>query len=198
MKTSTIRTRMERGTKTLILLTVFVSSFLFTKTSFAQVVVPPIINDIHSTEIGGNWNDTSTWVEETIPESYQNVEINAPVILNKRDPVMQNLHITTNGSLTRNNYYNDNFYIEGSFTNEGVLADDLTFHVSGDINNTGTFNGPLNIIGSASRTITSDDNSVIVLNETLHLIENTLIKNIRTNNNQILFQNTYVVQVVEI
>ena len=162
------------------------------------MVVPPIINDIHSTEIGGNWNDTSTWVEETIPESYQNVEINAPVILNKHDPVMQNLHITTNGSLTRNNYYNDNFYIEGSFTNEGVLADDLTFHVSGDINNTGTFNGLLNIIGSASRTIISDDNSVIVLNETLHLIENTLIKNIRTNNNQILFQNTCVVQVVEI
>ena len=60
---------------------------------FPHIVFTQEINSIQSTAQGGNWNNPSTWVGDIIPIDADSVEINAPVVLDKRGPVMQNIQV---------------------------------------------------------------------------------------------------------
>ena len=122
--------------------------FLLPKYSFADT--------IHSTEQGGSWTQTTTWVEGVLPTENDDVEINGYVYLPYlSEQHIHNLTITQNGTLSTRysdhagkiytyNVYNEgtikwlNVYVSENIENNGTLYS-ATLHLSGDTINNGTF-----------------------------------------------------------
>ncbi len=126
------------------------------KTFFAIVAIVISFNlklaaqaTIHSTTVGGVWNQTSTWVEGIIPDAGDNVIIQGPVIQHSvsgytiSSVYCNDLTITASGSLSNGDYGGGTgtfpVIVGGNIINNGVVSngasDYLKIFVSGDLEN---------------------------------------------------------------
>lgn len=126
------------------------------KTFFAIVAIVISFNlklaaqaTIHSTTVGGVWNQTSTWVEGIIPDAGDNVIIQGPVIQHSvsgytiSSVYCNDLTITASGSLSNGDYGGGAgtfpVIVGGNIINNGVVSngasDYLKIFVSGDLEN---------------------------------------------------------------
>ena len=104
---------------------------------------------IHSTYLGGYWNNTNTWVGGNIPGAGNDVVIEGPVVqgsANGYDILTEycnNLIITSTGSLTNADYGGGTgtfpLVVYGNVVNNGIVSDGtsdlLKIYISGDLEN---------------------------------------------------------------
>jgi hypothetical protein len=104
---------------------------------------------IHSTAVGGYWNDPGTWVGSVIPGSGNDVVIEGPVILASASGYTiltehcKDLTITATGSLKNGDYGGGSgtypLEVTGNVVNNGTVAngpsDALKIFISGDLEN---------------------------------------------------------------
>ena len=69
---------------------------------------------IHSTEAGGYWGNTSTWVGDYIPSGVDDVILHGPV--NSADNSCNNLTIEASGGLTNHTYISRTHYVNGNLS----------------------------------------------------------------------------------
>ncbi len=106
-------------------------------------------SQIHSTAIGGLWNDPNTWVGGAIPGSGDDVIIEGPVIHGSASgytiltEYCKNLTITSNGSLKNAEYGGGSgifpLVVSGNVVNNGIVSDGtsdfIKIFISGDLEN---------------------------------------------------------------
>ena len=104
---------------------------------------------IHSTLVGGEWNNVNTWIEGIIPGSGNDVIIQGPVVqhsvsgYNISSEYCNNLTITSSGSLRNGDYGGGAgtfpVIVGGNIVNDGTVAngpsDYLKIVISGDLEN---------------------------------------------------------------
>ena len=141
---------------------------IYFKSSVLIVVFFMLINNslysqtIYSTNAGGPWDSTWTWVGGNVPFSYNDVVLNGPVYTS--GATCHSLTINTSGTLY-NNYYNYTLTVNGDVVNNGAIsnnANSLTVNVDGDIINNGTWNNHMTYLtGSGYHHITCQNNKPI-------------------------------------
>jgi hypothetical protein len=125
---------------------------------------------IHSVAGGGNWNDASTWVENTVPGPNDIVEINGTVTING-DAIISSLSISPGATLQNNNSPRT-LTVNGDIINNGTIINyrewfPLIISVTGDLTNNGTWNNAWTDLHS-NQTRTVEGNSAITSNITLY------------------------------
>ena len=122
------------------LIFISIALFVFSVNSFSQ---------IHSTYLGGYWNNTNTWVGGIIPGAGNDVVIEGPVVqgsVSGYDILTEycnNLLITSTGSLTNADYGGGTgtfpIFVYGSVINNGIVSngsyDFIKIYISGDLEN---------------------------------------------------------------
>jgi len=111
---------------------------------------------IHAVAEGGNWNDTSTWIENRLPVATDIVEINGTVRLNA-DVEIAGLVVNPASKLTNSGSGRD-LTVNGDVINYGEIVDDyygFTVWNSGNITNSGIWeNNSTKLFGTEDRSIT--------------------------------------------
>lgn len=97
--------------------------------------------DITSTEIGGNWDLSTTWIGGQVPGSSDNVTIQGPVLTGYVS--CTSLNVTDRGSLLNKPSQNGQVYVSGLCANNGTMAKNTTgnFYVliASQMHNAGVF-----------------------------------------------------------
>ncbi len=112
---------------------------------YSIVILPPATSKSLSTNIGGNWNDASTWVNRSVPQRTSLVEIVAGATVTLNGNVSnRNASTIVNGTLVLNNYYlsgSGDFHIGSGGTIQIGSADGISSSGStGNIRMTGIRN----------------------------------------------------------
>jgi hypothetical protein len=122
---------------------------------------------IHSVSGCGNWNNASTWVENTVPGPNDVVEINGTVSL-YNDVTVSGLSVSA-GSVLQSNDYSRAITVNGDIINNGTIQDalwcyHLAVNVTGDITNNGTWNNSWTYLQSSQpRTINGSIAGSVIL-----------------------------------
>ncbi|HOY83800.1 MAG TPA: hypothetical protein PLQ80_00690 [Candidatus Syntrophosphaera sp.] len=97
--------------------------------------------DITSTEIGGNWDLSTTWIGGVVPGSSDNVTIQGPVLTGYVS--CASLNVTDRGSLLNKPSQSGQVYVSGLCANNGTMAKNTTgnFYVliASQMHNAGVF-----------------------------------------------------------
>ena len=122
--------------------------------TFMLLLQGETIAQIQSTQAGGPWDSTWTWVQGVVPNAAHDVIINGPVYSSTN--ACNNLTISPGGSI-QNNYYNYNLQVNGNMVNNGSVSNNsgyLILSVRGNITNNGNWtNRTVYIDGLSDQTV---------------------------------------------
>ncbi len=152
-----------------------------------------LYSQVESTTVGGEWDQTTTWIGGIVPGSTDSVVINGAVRLFFDDPTISSLTISENGSLESGwestiTVYN-NVVVNGA-TN--LSEGNFMFYIGGDLELNGNWHGGLSFLGdvdhylSAANGVVFNPQDYLISEGTLHLntdlhLENDNLANIITN-----------------
>lgn len=165
-------------------ITMFLVAMLFVSISFGQIT---------STEVGGNWNDASTWIGGVLPTANDDVVIDGTVYHNSEKDACRNLTVNSekilttlnakmtgrllkitgdlinNGSIQNNNDIRFQIGVAGNIINNGVLTN-YGIHMDGNSDQTISGTEP---IGAYFMQITADNK--IIAGSDLSFLGTTLL-----------------------
>ncbi len=119
--------------------------------SIIIITLTPLLTQITSTDTGGNWSASGSWIGGVVPSAADDVIIDGPItIISVAD--CANLIVNNTGTLTNNNSF-QTLTVNGNILNNGTVTQNpggwqLTVELTGNLINNGEWScGPTNFIG---------------------------------------------------
>lgn len=168
---------------------------------------------ISSSQSGGVWQESNTWIGGSAPTEYDHVIINGNVVINGSTSC-QSLTISPNALLHNNTYYSPTLTVKGKITNNGSITNHPSSGYSfyllllGDIENNGIWQPRQTTIDGSNHSISQgyskkfegdfrneSENVNLILQSNIEFAGNTLYLNtssISANSYQLSFTNCIV------